>query len=101
MRTKIRSRSLAEKGKGVGQNVTTVKDSTTNLLIAIVLGGKEGQGPKQKNSKHQKSRKHEEVTSSANVASHSEMSNMGGTMFVFSVTSSFHCVATKLGIPPE
>ena len=29
------------------------------------------------------------------------MSNMGGNMFAFSATSSFHCVATKLGIPPE
>ena len=64
-------------------------------------GGKEGQGPKQKNSKHQKSGKQEEATSSANVASHSEMSNISGTMFVFSATSSFHCVATKLRIPPE
>ena len=64
-------------------------------------GGKEGQGPKQMNLKHQKGRKHEEVTSSANIASQSEMSNMGGTMFAFSATSSFHCVATKLGIPPE
>ena len=41
------------------------------------------------------------MTSSANVASHSEMSNMGGTMFAFSATSSFHSIATKLGIPPE
>ena len=64
-------------------------------------GGKEGQGPKQKNLKHQKGGKHNEATSSANVTSHSEMSNMGGTMFGFSATSSFHCVATKLGIPPE
>ena len=87
----------------MGQNVTTVKGSDTNLLIAMYSagGGKEGQGSKQKNSKHQKGGKYEEVTSSANVASHSEMSNMGGTMFAFSATSSFHCIATKLGIPPE
>ena len=26
---------------------------------------------------------------------------MSGTMFAFSGTSSFHCIATKLGIPPE
>ena len=41
------------------------------------------------------------MTSSANIASQSEMSNMGGTMFTFSTTSSFHSVATKLGIPAE
>ena len=29
------------------------------------------------------------------------MSNMVPPMFAFSATSSFHCVATKLGIPPE
>ena len=54
-------------------------------------GGKEGQGPKQKG---QKSGKQGDLNS-ANIASQSE------TMFAFTTTSSFHCVATKLGIPSE
>ena len=90
------------KGKRCGPKCCNCKRlSHKSIDCYSAGGGKEGQGPKQKNLKHQKGRKHDEVTSSANVASHSEMSNMGGTMFAFSVTSSFHCVATKLGIPPE
>ena len=54
-------------------------------------GGKEGQGPKQKG---QKSRKQGDLNS-ANITSQSE------TMFAFAAISSFHCVATKLGIPTK
>ena len=64
-------------------------------------GGKEGQGPHQKNQKGQKSRKQEDLTSSANVTSQSDMKKEGGTMFTFSVTLLFHCIAVKLGIPSE
>ena len=64
-------------------------------------GGKEGQGPHQMNQKSQKGGKPENSTSSANVASHSEATKEGGTMFAFSATSSFHCIAAKLGIPAE
>ena len=64
-------------------------------------GGKEGQGPHQMNQKSQKGGKPEDSTSSANVASHSEVIKEGGTMFAFSATSSFHCIAAKLGIPAE
>ena len=64
-------------------------------------GGKEGQGPHQMNQKSQRGGKPENSTSSANVASHSEATKEGGTMFAFSATSSFHCIAAKLGIPAE
>ena len=53
------------------------------------------------NQKGQKGGKPENSTSSANVASHSEAIKEGGTMFAFSATSSFHCIATKLGIPAK
>ena len=53
------------------------------------------------NQKSQKGGKPEDSTSSANVASHSEVIKEGGTMFAFSATSSFHCIAAKLGIPAE
>ena len=61
-------------------------------------GRKEGQGPSQKG---QKSRKQADLSNSANVASQSETKSTGGTMFAFAVTSSFHCDATKLGIPAK
>ena len=64
-------------------------------------GGKEGQGPHQKNQKHQKGGKQEDSTGSANIISQSEMMKEGGPMFTFSTTSSFHCISTKLGIPAE
>ena len=61
-------------------------------------GGKKGQGP---NQKGQKSRKQGDSTNSANITSQSETKNAGETMFAFVATSSFHCVATKLGIPTK
>ena len=64
-------------------------------------GGKEGQGPHQMNQKSQKGGKPENSTSSANVTSHSEVIKEGGTMFAFSATSSFHCIAAKLRIPAK
>ena len=64
-------------------------------------GGKEGQGPHQMNQKSQRGGKPENSTSLANVASHSEAIKEGGTMFAFSATSSFHCIATKLRIPAK
>ena len=53
------------------------------------------------NQKSQKGGKPEDLTSSANVTSHSEVIKEGGTMFAFSATSSFHCIAAKLRIPTE
>ena len=60
-------------------------------------GGKEGQGPKQKGQKSGK----QGDSNSANITNQSETMNTGETMFSFATTSSFHCVATKLGIPTE
>ena len=53
------------------------------------------------NQKSQKGGKPENLTSLANVTSHSEVIKEEGTMFAFSATSSFHCIAAKLRIPAK